>query len=538
MIVAMSHQQGPLASRRLIPFARRAEERAPSRHATGSPGHAVRTLSIAASGTALVMAVFSAFVVNVGDSVRTFHAGVAGEAWGLSAMSLGLAAALLTAGALSDDLGHRRVLGSCAGLLAGASAVGALAPSMEILIAARVLQGVAGGGILAAGLGSIGRAFASGPARTRATAVWGAAVGAGVTVGPLAGAGLATAVGWRTGFWLEAAAAGAVMAAATTLTESRTTAKARLDLPGIATLGAAMTFLTAALVETRYGWSASPTLVLFAAAALMLAAFAAVELRSRRPMIDPHLLGQPQFLASISGALFTGLAVVGLMSYAPALMQQSLHISAIGSAAVLATWSATSMLVALAAGLLPSRLPARTRLLIGLALAAVGELALTGLSADAGWTRLVPGLFVTGLGTGVVNAALGRIAVESVPPGRVGMGSGANNTARYLGGAAGAALIVSIASAGGAHGLVHGWNTAALVSAALSAAGAMTVACCRTWPHRRARAGPRRSRWRAQRPLVPMPWTPPTPSKAVICQTAGAEHPTTTNRHSPTRRTG
>ena len=88
-----------------------------------------------------------------------------------------------------------------------------------------------------------------------------------------------------------------------------------------------MTLLTAALVETRHGWSAITTLVLFCAATLMLGAFAAVELRSRRPMLDPHLLAQPQFLASISGALFTGLAVVGLMSYAPALMQQSLHIS-------------------------------------------------------------------------------------------------------------------------------------------------------------------------------------------------------------------
>jgi MFS family permease len=490
-----------------------------------------RALSVAASSAALVMAVFSAFVVNVGDSVRTFHAGVAGEAWGLSAMSLGLAAALLTAGALADDLGHRRVLRSSAGLLAAASALGALAPSMEVLVATRVLQGVAGGAILAAGLGSIGRAFPSGPARAHATAVWGAAVGAGVMAGPLAGAGVATAVGWRTGFWLEAAAAAAVMTAAATLTESRTTAKVRLDLAGIATLGAAMTFLTAALVETRHGWSASTTLALFAAAAaaaLMLAAFAAVELGSRRPMLDPRLLGRPQFLASISGALFTGLAVVGLMSFAPALMQRSLHISVIGNAAMLAAWSATSMVVALAAGSLPSRLEAQTRLLIGLALAAVGELALTGLSGGAGWPRLVPGLFITGLGTGVVNAALGRIALESVPPGRVGMGSGANNTARYLGGAAGAALVVSIASAGGADGLIDGWNIAALVSAGLSAVGVAIVASCRTWRRRSARPGRHRTE---HRPLVPTPWAPPTPSKGLIFETAGGEHPRTTDPH-------
>jgi MFS family permease len=500
---------------------------APGRPTTSPPGHASRTLLIAASGTALVMAVFAAFVVNVGDSVRTFHGGVAGEAWGLSGMSLGLAAALLTAGALADDLGHSRVLRSSAGLLAAASAVGAFAPSMEVLVAARMLQGVAGGGILAAGLGSIGRAFPSGPARTRATAVWGAAVGAGVTIGPLAGAGLAAAAGWRTGFWVEAAAAAAVMTAATTLGGPRTTAEVRRDLAGITTLGAGMTLLTAALVEMRHGWSAITTLVLFCAAMLTLAAFAAVELRARHPMLDPHLLAQPQFLASISGALFTGLAVVGLMSYAPALMQQSLHISEIGSAAVLAAWSATSTVVALAAGSLPDRLPAQTRLIIGLALAGVGEIALTGLGTGASWTRLVPGLFITGLGTGVINAALGRIAVESVPPGRLGMGSGANNTARYLGGAAGAALIISIGSAGGAHQLTAGWNIAALASAGLAALGAAIVAGCRTWRRHDAPPGRDRSRRNQRLAVVPTPLTPPTPSEALIRQSAGGEHPRT-----------
>jgi hypothetical protein len=106
---------------------------------------------------------------------------------------------------------------------------------------------------------------------------------------------------------------------------------------------------------------------------------------------------------------------------------------------------------------------------------AVGEAALTGLHGDASWMRLLPGLVVAGVGSGIANAALGRLAVESVPPVRAGMGSGANNTARYLGGAAGVALVISLASAGGRH-LVAGWNTAAAVSAALCALGALIVA--------------------------------------------------------------
>jgi MFS family permease len=440
-----------------------------------------RTLYVGALGTLLVLAVFSAFVITASDSVRSLGAGTGGEAWSLSGTSLGLAAALLTAGALADDLGHGRVLRWTAGLLAIASAVGALAPNIEVLVAARILQGVAGGGVLASSLGSIGRAFPVGPARTRATGVWGAAVGAGVTVGPLATAGLATALGWRSGFWLEAAAAAALTIAATTLTEPRSGARRPLDLPGIATLAAGMALLTAALVEARHGWSGTATVALLAAALLVLTTFAAVELTQRRPMLDPRLFGQPPFLASTAGALFTGLAVIGLMSYCPALTQNALRLTPLGSAGVLAAWSATSMVVALAARSLPGRVRTQTRLAIGLAVAAVGEAALTDVGASMSWTQLLPGLLVAGIGSGIANAALGRIAVESVPQDRVGMGSGANNTARYLGGAVGVALVVTIASSAGPDALIQGWNAAALVSAGLCALGALTVASCRAW---------------------------------------------------------
>ena len=438
-----------------------------------------RTLFTAASGTLLVLAVFSALVVTIGDSVRSFHAGVGGETWALSGMSLGLAAALLTAGALADDVGHGRVLMWSAGLLGASSAAGALAPSMTVLVAVRVAQGVGGGGVLAAGLGSIGRAFPAGHSRTHATAVWGAAVGAGIAVGPLAGAGLAAAFGWRSSYWLEAAGAAALMTAAATLVESRATTRRSLDLPGIATLGAGMAFLTAALVEARHDWFAATTVGLLGAGVMLLGAFAVVELRRRRPLLDPRLFAEPRFLASITGALFTGLAVIGLMSYSPVLMQRALHLSALGSAIVLAAWSATSMVVALAARSLPGRLATQTRVVIGLALAAAGELALTGLGSGAGGARLLPGLIVAGVGSGIANAALGRLAVESVPHDRVGMGSGANNTARYLGGAAGVALIVTIVSSAGPSKLLQGWNTAALLSAGLSALGALIVASCR-----------------------------------------------------------
>jgi hypothetical protein len=242
-----------------------------------------------------------------------------------------------------------------------------------------------------------------------------------------------------------------------------------------------MAGVVAGLVEGRSSWSAPATIVLLVAGTGLLVLFAAIELARGEPMLDLRQLGHPTFVASLSGALFTGLALIGLMSYSPTVMHSGLDLSIPASAGVLAIWSTTSVVFALVARRLPAKLASHVRLAIGLALAAVGELALTRLGAGSSWTALVPGLFVAGVGSGFGNAALGRLAVESVRPEQAGMGSGANNTARYLGGAAGVALVVAVASAGGGHGaaLLRGWDHAALISAVLCAVGALVAVACR-----------------------------------------------------------
>jgi len=298
-----------------------------------------RTLPVAAAGTLLVLAVFSAVVTTVGDSLRSLHGDVSSQTWALSGMSLGLAAALLTVGALADAFGRRRVLVLASSLLALTSALGAVAPSMTALIAVRILQGVAGAGILAAALGAIGHAFPTGHRRTLATSVWGAAVGAGIAVGPLAAGALAASLGWRSSYWLEAIAAAMLVGAAAGLEESRAPSRRSLDLSGAAVLALAMAGVTAGLIEGRQSWSSAGTIVPLAAGAVFLAAFVAIELRKREPMLELGRFSNPKFLASLTGALFTGLAVIGLMSFTPLLLQRGLHVTVIGSAAVLAAWS-------------------------------------------------------------------------------------------------------------------------------------------------------------------------------------------------------
>jgi MFS family permease len=441
-----------------------------------------RTLTVAAFGTLLVLAVFSAVVTTVGDSATSLNGDVSSQTWALSGMSLGLAVALLTVGALADAFGRRRVLVLSGSALAVTSALGAVAPTMTLLIAARILQGVAGAGVLAAALGAIGHAFPAGHRRALATSVWGAAVGAGIAIGPLAGGALAASVGWRSSYWLEAVAATLLIPAAARIDESRASVKRSLDLSGAATLALAMAGLTAGLIEGRQSWSSAQTLVPLAAGAAFLAAFVAIELRKREPILELGRFSNPLFVASLAGALFTGLAVIGLMSFTPLLLQRGLRVSVIGSAAVLAAWSATSMAVALATRRLLGRVSAASVVVLGFAISAAGEFALAGLGIGTSWTPLLPGLVVLGIGSGLVNASLGRLALESVPRERAGMGSGANNTARYLGGAAGVALVVALATGSGgadASSLLAGWNTAVVVCGALCVVAALVAAACR-----------------------------------------------------------
>ncbi|NEB82036.1 MFS transporter, partial [Streptomyces sp. SID14478] len=221
------------------------------------------------------------------------------------------------------------------------------------------------------------------------------------------------------------------------------------DLPGALTLGLALVALLAALTLGRDGWLRAPIGVLLAATAVLLAAFVAVERRSATPMLDLSLLRRPLFLASTAGGLFTGLSVIALFSYVPTLLQHTMDVTPMGTAGLLMVWSGTAFLVALQARRLAGRVSPRHQLALGFALHALAVATMLGAAGSGHWTRMLPGLFVSGIGSGLLNAALPLLAVESVPAGRAAMGSGANNTARYIGSAAGVTLMIAVSTSSG-----------------------------------------------------------------------------------------
>ncbi|MFB7341511.1 MFS transporter [Streptomyces hydrogenans] len=501
---------------------------------TPAPRHATATLAVTAAATTLALMNYTAPMLTLPATAEAFGTPSSAQAWLLNGTPLGLAALLLVAGALADAHGRRRVflLGTLA--LGVTTALGAFADTTALFTAARIAQGVASAAILAGSLGLLADAYPSGRDRIRATGVWGASVSAGIALGPLLAAVLSLA-DWRLAYLaLGAATLATAAAGARTLTPprpergsggpgpsatgrgdgpgpaatgrrtdgpgpsatgradgpgpsatGRTTGDARPapspagraggggrpDLAGATTLALALGALLTALTLGRDGWLRPVVGVLLLASAVLLALFVAVERRRKDPMIDLGLLRRPAFRASTVGALFTGLAVIGLFSVLPSLLMRGQGVAPLAAAGLFVLWSGTSFVVALQARRLAGRISAPYQLALGFVLSAVGVLPLLG-TVDAPavpWPRLMAGLVVAGAGSGLLNAALPRLAVDSVPPERAAMGSGANNTARYIGSAAGVALMLALSATDP--------DTAFAASAALALAGAaLTVA--------------------------------------------------------------
>ncbi|WP_329291542.1 MFS transporter [Streptomyces pseudovenezuelae] len=437
-----------------------------------SPAHSTATLTLTSAATAVALMTYTAPMVTLPDVAADLHTPLSAQAWLLNGTPLGLAALLLVAGSLADDYGRRRIFVAGTLALGLTTALGALTSSTWLFTLARIAQGAASAALLASSLGLIVHAFPSPRGRLHATGVWGAFVSGGIAVGPLLSGAMPN---WRVSYGVLGAAAVLVAAlSARFLSESRAPRGGRPDLAGAVTFGLALVALVAALTLGRDGWLRAPVGLLLLAFVVLLAGFAAVERRSATPMIDLGLLRHRRFLASSSSGLFTGLAVIGLFSFLPALLQQTVGLSAMDTAWLFLLWSGLSFAVALQVRRLAGRVPPRWQLAIGFLLHAAGVLTMLG-SLDAGsWVRLLPGLVIAGIGSGLLNAALPLLAVESVPAARAAMGSGAQQTFRYIGSCAGVALTIAIATSSGG-GLAHGADIAMLVSAGLALVAAASV---------------------------------------------------------------
>ena len=425
-----------------------------------------------AAGTFLVLVTYVTPMATLPPTAADLGVGASARAWILSSMSVGLAGALLAAGVLGDARGRRRVyLGGLWVLVLGAALAGA-AWDPWVLVVARLAQGVGGAAMLACGLALLAGAYPIGPARIRATSVWGAAVGGGVAGGSVLAVVLDVGTSWRENY-LATAVLGAVLVLPSmrTLVESRAALPRRVDVPGLVLLGAGMVASVAALTQARSGWGWGVT-GLFAVAVLSFAVFARAEARSQSPLVDPTLLRSPRLLSAVLGAFTLGWTMIALASFLPTVAQvgfgDSLRLASLPPLA----WAVASTATAVALPRLAIDLqgPRAVGVLLLLTAAGMGLAVL----ADSTLELILP-MALAGATTGLLNAVLGRESVASVPLDAAAMASGATNTARYLGAACGITLFAMIATHAG-EDIVAGWRFAVVLAAALCAVGAVGIA--------------------------------------------------------------
>jgi EmrB/QacA subfamily drug resistance transporter len=396
---------------------------------------------------AVFMLLLDITVVNVAlpDIDKELHTSFTDLQWVVDAYALTLAATMLNAGSLGDLLGRKRVFLVAIALFTAASALCGAANSPLWLILARGAQGIGGAGMFAVSLAIISQEF-HGRERGTAFGIWGATVGMAVAIGPLVGGALTTYVGWRWIFFVNIPIGVAcVLAGLRTLRETRDEGHGGFDLAGLLTLTAGLFALVIALFRgTDWGWSGGRIVGLFAAAAVLLTAFAVVELRQASPMFDFRLFKVPTFTGAQITAFVMSAGMFAQFLFIPLYIENVLGYSAVATGVRFLPLSLVSFVVAPIAGRLSARIPVRLLLGGGLAVIGVALLLMSGITVSSGWTTLLPGFIVAGIGIGLVNAPLASTSVSVVEPRRAGMASGINNTFRQIGIATGIAALGAI----------------------------------------------------------------------------------------------
>jgi len=418
----------------------------------------------------------------------------------ISAYAVASGGFLLLGGRAADLLGRRRVLVSGLVLYAGASLAGGLAPTPELLLAARAVQGLGGALVFPATLSLVNTTFAEGRERNRALAVWGGAGAAGLVIGVLLGGVLTQALGWEAVFFVNVPLAGIVVILALALipADRRIERERSFDLPGALSATLGVTLVVFALVQgPGLGWGSAAVLASAAAGVLSLAAFAIVERRSRDPLLPPRLLANRNLAIAVAIALLFWATFGSVLYFLTVYLQDVNGYDPLETGVGFLLPTAFVVAGSALAGRLVTRYGLRPTLVAALAIGALGALALgLAMSPDGSYSALVPGLVLVSVGDGVVFTTMFIAAGTGVADREQGVAAGIASTSTSVGAAVGLALLVLVANSG-TDGLAgeslriaraDGLSDAVLVVAAGIAAIALLALALRPAP--RARAEP------------------------------------------------
>jgi len=410
----------------------------------------------------LFMILLDGTIVNIAiPHIQTyFTTNFSNIEWVMNAYILTFAVLLVTLGRFGDLWGRRKLfVGGMVLFTLGSLACG-LAPSIYLLIAFRVVQGVGGAAMMPSTLSIIATVF---PADKRGAAmgVWGGVSGLASGLGPVLGGIILQYVTWPTvaGSWrwiflvnIPVGVIGVILALRIVPESKNPTAVETLDLPGVGLISASLFCLTFALVEgQKYGWTSAVILGLFAAAVVAFSLFYWREHRVRQPLIDFSLFRSVNFAAGNATGLLLSAAMMGAFFTIPIFLQSVLGFSAIKAGLVMAPMSVVIIFAAPLAGSLSDRLGSKWIVAAGMFILAFGLAWMAGLvpgvakiSPATTSSSLLAPFLISGIGIGLAVAPVTSAVMATAPKERVGNASGVLSTMRQVGSLMGIAILGAV----------------------------------------------------------------------------------------------
>jgi EmrB/QacA subfamily drug resistance transporter len=391
---------------------------------------------MALTSTAYFMVVLDSVVVITAlpRMQRDLHVSLASLQWTLNAYGIAFAAGIITAAALGDRFGRRKVFTLGLALFTAASVACALAPNLSELIVARTVQGLGGAIVLPLSLTILTAAF---PLERRGmiVGIYGGLAGLAVALGPIVGGAVTQNIGWHWIFWINVPIGVLAVVLGQRLLPESYGAPERLDLVGVGLVTAGVVALVWALSRaSALGWSSAEVVSTLVAGAALLVVFAVWERSVREPMVPLALFAVRDFAVGnlttflMSGAIFAG----GLLVTEE--FQLARHYSPVGAGVRLLPFFATPMLVSPVAGAVSDRLGRRPIIVVGLSMLTAGFawVAWRG-SLGTSWTELVIALLVAGVGISMALPTVPTAVLSAVAPEEMGKASGINYMAQRFG---------------------------------------------------------------------------------------------------------
>jgi EmrB/QacA subfamily drug resistance transporter len=437
------------------------------------PHHERRWRILGLIALAQLMVVLDVTIVNIALPSAQADLGFDTDSrqWVITAYALAFGSLLLLGGKISDLVGRKWTFIAGLGGFAGASALGGAAPSFEVLVGARALQGAFAALLAPAALSIVTTTFTDPNERGKAFGIYGALATAGAAVGLLLGGFLTELLTWRWTMYVNLAfAIPAAIGAARLLVNMRPAERPRVDVPGILVATSGLFALVYGFSNAEMdSWTAPLTIGMLAYGVVAAAVFVAIERRVASPLLPLRVVSDRNRGAAFLAVSIAGVAMFATFLFLTYYLQQGLAFSPIesGLAFLPMVVAIFATAPAVATKLLP-RVGPRPLVPSGMAIAALGLVYLTGIGIESSYTGAVlPAVIVMGVGFGLIMAPSFATATHGIQPGDAGVASAMVNTSQQVGGSLGLALLSTLFA-----GAVSGYTAAAGTPAALAQAEA------------------------------------------------------------------